>query len=389
MYPDLSYLFNDLFGTPVDNWASIFKTFGLLLVLAILSAAFILYRELKHKAKQGLFQPAKVKYEYGKPPQVAELASNGAWGFILGYKGLYAVQHFAALKADAAEVLLSLDGSWFGGLGLAAVLAGARYWEAKRRQLPKPKTEVKEIYPHDRIGDITMIAAISGVVGAKFFAIIEDIPALLADPAGTIFSGGGLAIYGGLIFGFLAVTYYLRRQKIPVIHVLDAVAPALIIAYGVGRMGCHLAGDGDWGIVNALPQPGWWFLPDWLWAYDYPHNILREGAPLEGFNGKYNTHLVPPVFPTPLYETAMALSIGAILIGLRNKLTPYPGMLFFLYLAFNGAERFFIEKIRVNPEYTNFGLTYTQAELIAVILFVAGLAGCVVVWRKNPFSGGR
>ena len=385
MYPDLSYFFHDLLGTPVDNWTSIFKTFGLLLVLAILSAAFILYRELKHKAGQGIFQPAKVKFEYGKPPEAAELISNGIWGFVLGYKGLYAVQNFAALKADAAEVLLSAAGSWAGGLGLAAVLVGLRYWEIKRKQLPKPRVEVKDIYPHDRIGDITMIAAISGVVGAKVFAIIEDIPALLRDPVGTIFSGGGLAIYGGLIFGFLAVTYYLRRKKIPVVPVLDAVAPALIIAYGVGRLGCHLAGDGDWGIVNSMAQPGWWFLPDWLWSYDYPHNILREGIPLEGFAGKYNTHLQPPVFPTPLYETAMALTIGAILIGLRNRLTTYPGMLFFLYLVFNGTERFLIEKIRVNPEYTNFGITYTQAELIAVILFLIGIIGCFFVWKKNPF----
>ncbi|MCB0553678.1 MAG: prolipoprotein diacylglyceryl transferase, partial [Phaeodactylibacter sp.] len=384
MYPDLSYFFHDLLGTPVDNWTSIFKTFGLLLVLAILSAAFILYRELKHKAGQGIFQPAKVKFEYGKPPEAAELISNGIWGFVLGYKGLYAVQNFAALKADAAEVLLSAAGSWAGGLGLAAVLVGLRYWEIKRKQLPKPRVEVKDIYPHDRIGDITMIAAISGVVGAKVFAIIEDIPALLRDPVGTIFSGGGLAIYGGLIFGFLAVTYYLRRKKIPVVPVLDAVAPALIIAYGVGRLGCHLAGDGDWGIVNSMAQPGWWFLPDWLWSYDYPHNILREGIPLEGFAGKYNTHLQPPVFPTPLYETAMALTIGAILIGLRNRLTTYPGMLFFLYLVFNGTERFLIEKIRVNPEYTNFGITYTQAELIAVILFLIGIIGCFFVWKKNP-----
>ena len=385
MYPDLSYFFHDLLGTPVDNWTSIFKTFGLLLVLAILSAAFILYRELKHKAGQGIFQPAKVKFEYGKPPEAAELISNGIWGFVLGYKGLYAVQNFAALKADAAEVLLSAAGSWAGGLGFAAVLVGLRYWEIKRKQLPKPRVEVKDIYPHDRIGDITMIAAISGVVGAKVFAIIEDIPALLRDPVGTIFSGGGLAIYGGLIFGFLAVTYYLRRKKIPVVPVLDAVAPALIIAYGVGRLGCHLAGDGDWGIVNSMAQPGWWFLPDWLWSYDYPHNILREGIPLEGFAGKYNTHLQPPVFPTPLYETAMALTIGAILIGLRNRLTTYPGMLFFLYLVFNGTERFLIEKIRVNPEYTNFGITYTQAELIAVILFLIGIIGCFFVWKKNPF----
>jgi len=384
MYPDLSYIFHDLIGTPADNWLSIFKTFGFLLVLAILSAAYILYHELKRKAKEGLFKPEKVKTKVGTPPSTTEIASSGLWGFILGYKGLYAYQNFEALQANAADVLLSTAGSWLGGIVLAAGFAAYRYWDGNRKALPKPKIVVKKVYPHDRIGDITMIAAISGVIGAKLFAVIEDIPALLEDPVGTLLSGGGLAIYGGLIFGFLFVGLYLRRKNIPVVHVLDAVAPALIIAYGVGRLGCHFSGDGDWGIVNAAAQPGWWFLPDWLWAYDYPHNVLNRGVPIEGCTMDYCRRLAEPVFPTPLYETFMAFVIGGILWSLRRKLSPaYPGMLFFLYLVFNGVERFLIEKIRVNPVYHNFGLEYTQAELIAVVLFLIGLAGMYVIWRRN------
>jgi phosphatidylglycerol---prolipoprotein diacylglyceryl transferase len=383
MYPDLSYLFHDLFGTPVDNWASIFKTYGLFLVLAILSAAVIFQRALRRQARQGLYQPSLEKSTVGGPPQVADWLSNGVWGFVLGYKGLYAAQNLAALQADAAGVLLSLQGNWLGGLGLAALFGGLSYWQAKRQQLPKPKVVTQEVYPHDLIAPITMIAAIAGVVGAKVFAIIEDIPALLRDPAGTIFSGGGLTFYGGLIFGFLAVAYYLWRRRIPLIHVLDAVAPALIIAYGVGRIGCQLSGDGDWGIVNELAQPSWWFLPDWLWAYDYPHNILREGVPIEGFEGKYNTHLQPPVFPTPVYETLAAFAIGGLLIGLRSRLSAFPGMLFALYLVLNGLERFSIEKIRVNDEYDLGGASYTQAQIIALLLIVLGLAGMAVVWRRG------
>ena len=106
---------------------------------------------------------------------------------------------------------------------------------------------------------------------------------------------------------------------------------------------------------------------------------------MEGFNGRYNRHLVPPVFPTPLYELIAALLIGGILIGLRNKVAAYPGMLFFIYLIFNGFERFWVEKIRVNPEYTHLGITYTQAEFIAVVLFLIGAVGCVILWRR----GGR
>ncbi|NBC07259.1 MAG: hypothetical protein GVY26_08700, partial [Bacteroidetes bacterium] len=171
MYPDLSYIFHDLIGTPADNWLSIFKTFGFLLVLAILSAAYILYHELKRKAKEGLFKPEKVKIKVGTPPSTTEIASSGLWGFILGYKGLYAYQNFEALQADAADVLLSTAGSWLGGIILAAGFAAYRYWDGNRKALPKPKVVVKKVYPHDRIGDITMIAAISGVIGAKLFAV--------------------------------------------------------------------------------------------------------------------------------------------------------------------------------------------------------------------------
>ena len=111
---------------------------------------------------------------------------------------------------------------------------------------------------------MTIIAAITGTIEAKIFAILEEPSGFMSGPIGTFFSGSGLAIYGGLICGFLGVVWYLRKHNIPVFHTLDALAPAFVIAYGVGRIGCQLAGDGDWGIV-AAPQPGWWFLPDWFW----------------------------------------------------------------------------------------------------------------------------
>lgn len=381
MYPDLSYFFHDLLGTQPDNWVSIFKTFGLFLVLAILSAAYILFRELKRQAKNNLYKPEKVKYEIGLPPQRGELIGNAIWGFVLGYKGWYAIQNFEALKKDAADVLLSLDGSWVGGILLAGLLVGLKYWDVKKKQLPKPKIQTKKVYPHNRIGDITIIAAICGVVGAKIFAVIEDIPALLADPLGTLLSGGGLAIYGGLIGGFVGVAIYLRKKNIPIIHVLDAVAPALIIAYGVGRLGCHFSGDGDWGIIAAA-QPSGWFLPDWMWAYDYPHNVLREGIAIEGCDWRYCTRLAEPVYPTSIYEFLMASIIGGILFALRKPLVAFPGILFFIYLIFNGVERFFIERVRVNQEYDFMG-GLTQAQSIAIILFLIGVAGAVYIWRKN------
>lgn len=91
-----------------------------------------------------------------------------------------------------------------------------------------------------------------GVVGVKVFVVIEDILALLADLVGILLFGGGLVIYGGLIFGFFFVVLYLRWKNIFIVYVLDVVVLALIIVYGVGWLGCYFFGDGDWGIVNVV-----------------------------------------------------------------------------------------------------------------------------------------
>jgi len=236
--------------------------------------------------------------------------------------------NFPEFQADAPGFLFSTKGNVIGGILGAVVLAGLKYWEKEKSKLPKPKIEETLVYPSDRIGDITLIAAFTGILGAKFFAIFEDMSNLTMDNFfHALFSGGGLAIYGGLIGGFLGVVWYLKKHKIDTYHVADAVAPALIIGYGVGRIGCQLSGDGDWGIVNELAQPSWWFLPEWLWSYDYPQNVLNQGIPIEGCEGIYCRALAKGVFPTPIYELVMAFAIAGILWALRKRL-PVPGMLF-------------------------------------------------------------
>jgi phosphatidylglycerol---prolipoprotein diacylglyceryl transferase len=310
MYPDLSYILHDLFGTSVDNWTSIVKTFGLFLALSFLTAAYLLYLELKRKADEGLFVPHDTKDENGK---------------------------------------------------------------------------IKEAFPHDRVGDITMVAALSGLAGAKIFAVLEsmeNIKSFMSDPFGTLFSGSGLAMYGGLIGGFIGVYWFVTKKlKMNALYMMDAVAVGLIMAYAVGRIGCQLSGDGDWGIVSG-PQPAWWFLPDWLWAYDYPRNVINSsGHPheiLQNFTGHYNTRLTPSVFPTPIYETIASSAIGAFLWSIRKSLKA-PGVLFMLYLIFNGIERFFIEKIRVNDKLAG---SWTQAEIIAIALVVIGIVGGFLLQKK-------
>ena len=381
MYPDLSYLLHDVFGTTPDNWTSIFKTFGMMLVAAILSAAWFFYKELKRKANEGIYQPSATKVMTGQPATPWEIVSNGVFGFLLGFKVVYIIQHFPEFQKDAADVLLSSKGNWLAGLAFAGIFAGLRWWEKKKEALPKPKEQILHVYPHDRIGDLTIIAAITGIIGAKIFAILEEPSGFMTDPIGTFFSGSGLAIYGGLICGFLGVVWYLRKHNIPVFHTLDALAPAFVIAYGVGRIGCQLAGDGDWGIV-AAPQPGWWFLPDWFWSFDYPMNVNREGVPIEGCLWTYCNRLPEAVYPTPLYETIASFLIAGFLWAIRKRLAT-PGMLFFIYLILNGLQRFWVEKIRVNVKYEWLPFQPTQAEIIAVILFLIGVSGVVWLWRKN------
>ena len=381
MYPDLSYVLHDLFGTEPDNFFSIFKTFGLFLVLAILGAAYFFRKELERKKEQGFYQSTKVKITEGEGPQPLDVAGSALVGFLVGFKLLYIAQNFPEFQADAAAVVMSGRGNFLGGILGAVLFGGFRYWERKKAELPKPKTTVETVWPHDRIGDLTVWAAISGIVGAKLFAVIEDLPALFADPVGVFFSGSGLAIYGGWVGGFLGVTYYLWKHKIAFLPTADAVAPALMFAYGVGRMGCQFSGDGDWG-DPAGAQPEGWFLPDWMWGYTYPNNVARVGAQMPDCNYDYCRELTEAAYPTPFYEIVMAMALFGILWALRKRIAA-PGALFALFVVFYGIERWVIEKIRINDEYNVLGMQLTQAEIISIVFVLIG-AG-MFIWCRQRY----
>ena len=354
-----------------------------MLALAILTSAYFLNLELKRKEAQGLFTPTLVKTTIGGPATLTEILFNAVFGFLVGFKLVHIALNFEAFRTDAPSVFFSGEGNWIAGIIGALAFAGYKYWEREKAKLPTPKIKETIVKPSDRIGDITLIAAFTGILGAKFFAIFEELDGLTLETFfANLFSGGGLAIYGGLIGGFIGVVWYLKKHNIDVYHVADAVAPALIIGYGVGRIGCQLAGDGDWGIDAELPPPSWWFFPDWLWAYDYPQNVLNQGVPIEGCEHLYCRKLAQPVYPTPIYEVVMAFGIAAILWALRKRLH-VPGQLFCVYLMLNGFERFWIEKIRVNAKYDIFGFNPTQAEIIAVALFLIGLIGFFVLKNRS------
>ncbi|MBK9271554.1 MAG: prolipoprotein diacylglyceryl transferase [Saprospiraceae bacterium] len=382
MFPDLSYILHALFGTSPDNAFSVVKTFGLLLGIAVFCSGWMLYYELIRKELSGQLQGRMETVVVYKPIDWKEILLQSFINFVIGYKFGLIISDFENFQEDPAAAVFSLKGFLPGGLILGA-LTFVYYWYKMQKQTDK-EIRKKEMFirPVDRIYDITALAAISGIVGSKLFSIFENFGDFIRDPIGSFFSGSGLTIYGGLILAFIVVYRYLNNKGLRPIHMIDAIAPTLMLGYAVGRMGCHLSGDGDWGIVNEMAKPGWFIFPDSWWAFSYPHNVLNEGVPIEGCVWRHCHELIPKVFPTPLYESILAFLITIILWLLRKKIH-YGGVLFFIYCIFNGVERFFIEAIRVNPRYEIMGFHPSMSQFIAFLLVIIGITGSIYFWRKK------
>ena len=246
------------------------------------------------------------------------------------------------------------------GAATAVAMAGFRRQEA-RGELASSM--------HRIVPDLALVCCIAGIIGARIFYIADHFDDFARAPAAMIFSRAGFSIYGGLAFGFAAGIVFLRRRALDVRPVLDAVAPALMLGYGIGRLGCQVAGDGDWGIAaNLSLKPGW--LPDWAWAQTYEGNILGVVLPNPG------------VYPTPLFEFAAATALFLVLFSMRD-LRFGTGLLFSIYLLFAGFERLLIEKIRINVEYDVLGHMLTQAEMISVAVIGVGLVGVMLTLDRR------
>lgn len=414
MYPNLYFAFKDLFGNLPAwlNWLRFINSFGFFVALSFIAAAVTLTKELMRKEREGLLHYREQFVLIGRPATPSELSLNFLGGYILGFKAVGLATADSALTANVQEYLLSLQGSIPAGIVGGLLLAGLKFYEKNKQKLPQPQEKKIRIWPHDRVGDLTIYAFIFGFAGAKIFNSLETWDDFVRDPMGSLFSFSGLTFYGGLICAALAIWYYARKNGIGFWHLNDATAPGLMLAYAVGRIGCQVSGDGDWGILNSayitsssgkpvlagsgdfvrtlqqngqlyltqfgslekvphlsVKAPG--FLPDWFFAYSYPHNVIGEGVRILDCNTQYCSQLPIPVFPTPIYETLTCLVLFFILWGLRKRLR-IPGTLFGIYLILNGIERFLVEHIRVNSTYNIFGFHPTQAELISFGLVVAG-----------------
>lgn len=424
MYPNLYYVFEDFFGVKI-GFLRFINSFGFFVALAFLAAAYLLAKELRRKSELGFFQPTERKIVIGSPATAGELIVNFLLGFLFGFKILALFFIGSNSVQDPQAYIFSGRGLVWLGLLTGGAFVWMKWRERKKQQLEKPKEKAVRIWPHDRVGELTVIALVVGLLGAKLFDIFENWSDFLKHPSDYILSGGGLTFYGGLICATIAIIIYARQSRFSVRHLADAIAPSLMIAYAIGRIGCQVAGDGDWGIYNSaykvdaenkitaaapadfadtvhahsayflqhypgldsLPYRAYakpsalGFLPNWMFGYHYPHNVNKTGIPIAGCNEMYCNRLPVPVFPTPFYETLMCTALFAVLWAVRKRIT-LAGSLFCLYLVLNGAERFLIEKIRVNNRMNFFGLHPTQAEVISFGLIITGIVLSLMLRQK-------
>jgi phosphatidylglycerol:prolipoprotein diacylglycerol transferase len=380
MYATISDLLRDLFGL---NIPLPIQTFGFMMALSFVAAYMATNSELKRKEANGLLKPFKVKKKINEKISPIDYVTAITIGAFIGFKFLEMVLDYDALVENPQKFILSAKGSWFG-----AILGGVYSYYQKKKEADALKGKQEQIievetHPYELMGNIVAIAAVGGILGAKIFHNLENLDELMADPIGSLISFSGLTFYGGLIVAAIGIIYYVKKYGISPLAMSDAAAAGLMLAYGIGRVGCHLSGDGDWGIDNLSPKPASLsFLPDWAWAYRYPNNVLGEGIPIPGCEGQHCNQLLNPVFPTPLYEAIICIGLFLFLWSVRKKFT-VPGTFFLFYLLLNGIERFLIEKIRVNTTYKIAGNAITQAEIISFAFIIVSVLGMIYLFKQQ------
>jgi phosphatidylglycerol:prolipoprotein diacylglycerol transferase len=236
-----------------------------------------------------------------------------------------------------------LDLQTFGICFALAFVASGLTMSRRLRELGKP---------HDWVYEMVFAALIGGLIGARLDYLLQNWSEVSDDLLGNIFSGSGLVFFGGLVGGAVGVLIWAAWRGWLGWQLCDACVVPLIVGYAVGRIGCQLSGDGDYGIESDLP-----------WAMAYPDGTVPT---------------TEEVHPTPIYET-LSMGLGALVLWhLRDRFPE--GVLFGLYLILAGGERFLVEIIRRNDSVVA-GLT--QPQLISLALLALGVA-IVLVRRKAP-----
>jgi phosphatidylglycerol:prolipoprotein diacylglycerol transferase len=218
---------------------------------------------------------------------------------------------------------------------------------------------------------IILVLVIAGIAGSKIYHVLESPSELFADPVGMLFSSYGFAWFGGFLGGLIALMVMARHYKVRVLTFLDASSPAAALGYAIGRIGCLLSGDGDYGIPTNLP-----------WGMSFPHGLVPTAPGVR-------------VHPTPIYEFLIGVAIawylwkrGARLLRERGP----AGEVLAEYLVITGIARFLIEYIRINPrEFLGFigpaevaptehaALMWSNAQVVSLLSILAGVILVLVV----------
>ena len=226
-------------------------------------------------------------------------------------------------------------------------------------------------YDPEIAASVVTAAAIGGLLGARLLFILEEWESFKQAPVRLVFSGAGFSWYGGLFGGALAAVWVFKKHKLPLARAADIATPALALGYGIGRIGCFLAGDATWGKVTDVP-----------WAMAFPNAVAGWADPLTGVP-------YPPgvkVHPTQLYELVQSLVVFTMLWVLRKRSYP-AGTIFYLYLVLAGSMRFIVEFWRANPVVSR-GMTEYQWISLALVILGAGLL--CFQWkpaRNNTYRG--
>jgi phosphatidylglycerol---prolipoprotein diacylglyceryl transferase len=209
--------------------------------------------------------------------------------------------------------------------------------------------------PFDFAFELLFASGIGGFVGARIYYLLQHWDDVRGDFWGNAFGGAGFTWYGGLLGGAIAVICLALLRKVPLGLMANAAGPGVAIGYAVGRIGCQLAGDGDYGKPSSLP-----------WAMGYPHGVVPTAPGVT-------------VHPTPVYETLIMLAVCVVLFRMAKK--PQPGWYVFgWFLVLQGIERFFVEFLRLNPVVA---LGLTSPQFIGIAGVIGGVV-MIVVTRKRP-----
>jgi len=217
-------------------------------------------------------------------------------------------------------------------------------------------------YKEELAGDFVFFAAFLGILGAKILHIIEEWDSFIQNPYAHLFSG--LTWYGGFILAGAYLIYLIKKHRLSLLETTDAIASILPLGYGIGRMGCHISGDGDFGILTSNK----------IFGMPFPSAIVPVDAFYDGFNPSLVKYLM--VYPTTLWESLYNFLLFIFLWKLNESKRKKPGMVLALYGIFAGFGRFWVEFFRRNPKIF-FGLS--EAQVISIAMMIAGIIGIVII----------